>query len=63
MMGTRCGDIDPSIHHYLIERGYKENDIANMLTKKSGLAGICGKGDFRDVCEGIVHPKNGISCV
>lgn len=60
MMGTRCGDIDPSIHHYLLERGYDEKYIATMLTKKAGLVGISGKGDFRDVCDG--HAKGDASC-
>ena len=53
MMGTRCGYIDPSIHHYLRESGFEEDYIANMLTKKSGLLGISGHGDFRDVTAGI----------
>lgn len=60
MMGTRCGDIDPSIHHYLLERGYDEKYISTMLTKKAGLVGISGKGDFRDVCDG--HAKGDAIC-
>eukprot|EP01134_Creolimax_fragrantissima_P003196 CFRG3196T1 len=60
MMGTRCGDIDPSIHGYLLERGYSETEIEQMLTKNSGLKGISGLGDFRDVVEG--HEKGDKLC-
>jgi len=50
-MGTRCGDIDPSIVEFLAE---KENlsvkEVLNILNKKSGVAGISGvSSDFRDL--------------
>jgi acetate kinase len=38
MMGTRCGDIDPSIIPYLCkEEGLAVDDVMNLLEKKSGL--------------------------
>ena len=50
MMGTRCGDIDPAVHAYLgrhTDMGLEE--INDTLNRKSGLKGICGMSDMRDV--------------
>ncbi|MDD2331709.1 MAG: acetate kinase [Candidatus Cloacimonetes bacterium] len=50
MMGTRSGDIDPSIIFYLEERGFDFHDLHNILNKKSGLLGLSGiSSDLRDV--------------
>ena len=50
MMGTRCGSIDPSIIEYVCkETGKDVSEITNDLNKKSGLLGICGYNDNRDV--------------
>ena len=54
IMGTRCGDIDPSIMEFIAK---KENlDIAgvmNVLNKKSGVDGMSGiSSDFRDLQAG-----------
>jgi len=57
MMGTRTGDIDPAIIGYLLDQtgmDIKELDI--VLNKKSGLKGICGLNDMRDIHEAS---KNG----
>jgi acetate kinase len=52
VMATRSGDIDPSIILYLIESvGMSPAQVANMLNKDSGLKGLCGKSDIRDVLE------------
>jgi len=41
VMGTRCGDIDPSLPTYLIEQlGYSAAEVTELLNKKSGLLGI-----------------------
>ncbi|MBF0199155.1 MAG: acetate kinase, partial [Planctomycetes bacterium] len=41
VMGTRCGDIDPSIHGFLAkEKNMSIEEIDAMLNKKSGLLGI-----------------------
>jgi acetate kinase len=52
IMGTRCGDIDPAILLFL-GRG-KNMDFAALdllLNKDSGLKGICGLNDMRDIHE------------
>lgn len=50
MMGTRSGAIDPSILEYVSkESGESLEDITNDLNKKSGLLGIAGFSDSRDV--------------
>ncbi|MCG7489107.1 acetate kinase [Vibrio sp. Of14-4] len=41
VMGTRCGDLDPAIIFHLHDTlGYSVDEINNMLTKESGLAGL-----------------------
>ncbi|MBN4084576.1 acetate/propionate family kinase [Mycoplasma sp. CSL10166] len=51
MMGTRSGDIDPSIHEFLIkETGLNITEITEILNKKSGVLGVSGiSSDMRDV--------------
>jgi acetate kinase len=51
MMGTRCGDIDPAIILFMIEKeGFYAHQLDTILNKKSGLLGITGKFfDRRDV--------------
>jgi len=55
VMGTRCGDIDPSIVFFLIDTlGYTVEDVRDTLNKKSGLLGLSGKtSDFRGIIEGL----------
>jgi acetate kinase len=50
VMGTRCGDIDPAIHFYLCENLGLDNDgLEDLLNRKSGLLGICGVNDMREI--------------
>jgi len=50
IMGTRCGDIDPAIHFYLCrEAGLSYEQVESVLNKESGLKGICGANDMREV--------------
>lgn len=50
MMGTRCGAIDSSILEYVCkESGENISDITSALNKKSGLLGVAGFSDCRDV--------------
>ena len=50
MMGTRSGDIDPSIIFYLLERGYSPQELNKILNKKSGLLGLSEiSNDMRDL--------------
>lgn len=51
VMGTRCGDIDPSIIEHLVSReGYSLSGVMDLLQKQSGLRGISGiSSDFREI--------------
>ncbi|WP_169779566.1 acetate kinase [Campylobacter curvus] len=50
IMGTRSGDMDPAVVVYLLNIGVlKWDEIDTFLNKKSGLFGICGSSDMRDV--------------
>jgi len=50
IMGTRCGDIDPSIPFYLNkEAGMDFVEIEKLLNNDSGIKGLCGYKDMRDV--------------
>ena len=51
LMGTRCGDIDPSVVTYMEQKlGIHGQEMADYLNKKSGLLGISGvSSDKRDV--------------
>ena len=52
IMGTRSGDLDPQILIYLAtELKMSIKDIDVMLNKKSGLFGICGMSDMREIEE------------
>lgn len=50
MMGTRSGDIDPAILPFLMkEKGWSMDQVDSVLNKQSGLKGICGMNDMRDI--------------
>ena len=50
VMGTRSGDVDPAIYAFLARNcGMDIDAIDNMLNKKSGLKGLCGMNDMRDI--------------
>ena len=52
MMGTRCGDIDPSIPFYLMRQtGKTAEEVEALLNRESGLKGVCGASDMREVQE------------
>ena len=55
MMGTRSGDIDPSIISYVANKeNLSVDDVVNVLNKQSGFLGLSGKSsDFRDVWAGV----------
>ncbi len=54
IMGTRCGDLDPALHFYL-ERitGKPFGEIEKILNRESGLKGICGTNDMREIQERV----------
>jgi len=53
VMGTRCGDIDPAIISYIMDKeSMSIDDVNNVMNKKSGVLGISGiSSDFRDLEE------------
>ncbi|HHT68863.1 MAG TPA: acetate kinase [Firmicutes bacterium] len=54
MMGTRSGDIDPGAIFYIMRKeGLTLHEIDSMLNKHSGLFGIAGVSDMRDIEKGI----------
>ncbi len=50
VMGTRSGDIDPSVIFYLAKTlGYSIDDTNTLLQKQSGMLGLTGYSDLRDI--------------
>jgi acetate kinase len=50
VMGTRSGDVDPGLHTFLHnELGLSVGDIDTVLNKQSGLKGMAGVNDFREL--------------
>lgn len=50
VMGTRCGDIDPYIPLYICKTQNKTpGEVNEILNKKSGMFGLCGYSDNRDI--------------
>ncbi len=50
MMGTRSGDIDHTLIQYVKKKtGYSSEKINEILNKESGLEGIAGMSDLRDI--------------
>ena len=50
IMGTRSGDIDQSVIFYMIEQlGYSVREVSDLLHHKSGMLGLTGYSDLRDI--------------
>lgn len=49
VMGTRSGDIDPGALLHLLRAGYDTDALDELLNKRSGLKGLAGSNDMRDV--------------
>jgi acetate kinase len=50
VMGTRSGDLDPAILSYLHRQaGLDFDELDDLLNKKSGMQGLAGRNDMRDV--------------
>ena len=59
MMGTRSGDIDPAAITYLAEAlNTRSKEIYKILNHNSGLVGICGTSDIREVNRRIVEEND-----
>jgi len=54
-MGTRCGDIDPAVVTYMMDKeGLSTSQVNNLMNKESGFIGISGfSSDSRDLEEAI----------
>jgi len=50
-MGTRCGDIDPAIIPFLMQKeGFTPEDMDHLMNRQSGVLGVSGvSSDFRDI--------------
>lgn len=56
IMGTRSGDIDHGIIFYLVETlGYSLEAVNELLMSESGLLGLTGYTDFRDIQKGAAN--------
>lgn len=54
VMGTRSGDVDPALHAFLSDnKGLTIREIDAILNKQSGLKGMCGYNDMRDIHDRI----------
>ncbi|MCH5677743.1 acetate kinase [Streptomyces gilvus] len=50
VMGTRSGDVDPAVIFHLARvGGMSIDEIDTLLNKKSGLIGLCGDNDMREI--------------
>lgn len=59
VMGTRCGDIDPSMVTYLMSKlNVSADEVLNILNKKSGLLGISGVSNDCRLVEGAAAEGN-----
>ncbi|MFW0736178.1 acetate/propionate family kinase [Flavobacterium sp. T12S277] len=50
IMGTRSGDIDQSVIFYMVKNlGYTADEVNSILLKQSGMLGLTGYSDLRDI--------------
>ena len=58
VMGTRSGDIDPAVVKAIMDiKNVSVDEAINILNKKSGLLGLCGYSDMRDIEANLSDPK------
>ncbi len=55
VMGTRSGDLDPSIVTLLQRRGLTPDEVDELLNRRSGLLGLAGSSDMRAVLDAAQH--------
>ena len=53
VMGTRSGDIDPGALLHLLRAGLSVDAVDRLLNKQSGLLGLAGSNDMRDIRAGV----------
>ncbi len=50
VMGSRAGDLDPAIPSFLERQlGMRVEEVEQLLNQRSGLKGLCGHGDLREI--------------
>lgn len=64
LMGSRCGDIDSAVVFFLGKKGLSNDEIAKIFNHESGMKGITGSSDARDV-EALAEKgdPNGVLCL
>ncbi len=57
MMGTRSGSVDPTVISYICHKENRRVDevVNNFLNRKSGIFGLTGMTDMRDLCEKVAQ--------
>ena len=56
VMGTRSGDIDPAVLFHLARRaGMTIDDLDDLLNKRSGMLGLAGSNDLRDIRAAVLR--------
>jgi acetate kinase len=53
VMGTRPGDVDAGVLLHLLRRGYDVDSLEDLLHHRSGLQGLAGAHDFRDLLAAV----------
>lgn len=60
VMAKRSGDIDPAVPLFLQEKlGWSAGRVRHILEHESGLKGLCGLEDMRDILDAAGHPAHG----
>lgn len=59
VMATRSGDIDPAIVLRLAREGHAPDEIDEQLNRRSGLLGLAGSSDMREVLAGAARGEAG----
>jgi acetate kinase len=60
VMSTRCGNIDPAIPMYLMRKiKMNEEEVNNLLNKRSGIFGLSGSMDMRELLVKAGYPVPG----
>lgn len=64
VMGTRSGDVDPAVILHLLTRGYSPEAVNNLLNKQSGMQGLTGFSDMRDIRKALAagDPAAALAC-
>jgi acetate kinase len=60
VMGTRSGDLDPAVlFHLARQAGLTVDDLDTLLNRRSGLLGLCGDNDMREIGRRMAHGDAG----